>query len=95
MGKYQESISLTIPNNLRYIPLILDSTAAFARILGFEFDDLSVLGMDDSLVKPQYRGAGCLFDLGAASKSWAQTNGITGIYTCVVTTHIYAQKAAT
>jgi serine/threonine-protein kinase RsbW len=60
----------------------------------FEGDDPLVPGVDDAFVKPQYRGAGCLNDLGAALIVWAQTNGITGIYTWAVTSHTYSQKVA-
>jgi serine/threonine-protein kinase RsbW len=34
LEKYQDSIVLKIPNKLCYLPLVLDNTAAFARILG-------------------------------------------------------------
>ena len=34
MEKYQDSIVLKIPNKICYLPLVLDNTAAFARIIG-------------------------------------------------------------
>jgi serine/threonine-protein kinase RsbW len=60
----------------------------------FEGDDPLVPFVDDAFVKPQYRGAGCLNDLGAALMVWARTNGITGVYTWAVTSHPYSQKVA-
>lgn len=51
MGKYQD-ICITIPNNLRYIPLIQDSTAAFARIIGLDEKSTNevVLGVEEAVV---------------------------------------------
>ncbi|MEQ8175890.1 MAG: GNAT family N-acetyltransferase [Syntrophomonadaceae bacterium] len=51
MEKSQD-ICITIPNNLRYIPLIQDSTAAFARILGFDEKSTNevVLGVEEAVV---------------------------------------------
>lgn len=49
---------------------------------------------DDAFVKPQYRGSGCLNDLGQAVIDWALAHGLTGTYTWAVTSHPYSQKVA-
>jgi serine/threonine-protein kinase RsbW len=51
MGKYQD-ICITIPNNLRYITLIQDSTAAFARIIGLDDKNTNevILGVEEAVV---------------------------------------------
>jgi len=57
--------------------------------------DYPLIGfVDDTFVKPQYRGAGCQNRLGEALVVWAKTHGIKGLYTWAVTTHTYSQKLA-
>jgi len=60
----------------------------------FNGDDPLVPVADDAFVKPQYRGSGCLNDLGQALINWALNNGIVGTYTLAVTSHPYSQKVA-
>ncbi len=52
MGKFDERLSLTISNNLRHLPLILDSTAAFAKMLGFDNKQINevTLGVEEAVV---------------------------------------------
>lgn len=60
----------------------------------FDDSDPLVPVSDDAFVKPQYRGSGCLNDLGRALISWAIDNGILGSYALAVTSHPYSQKVA-
>lgn len=52
MGKFDERLCLTIPNNLRYLSLILDNTAAFAKMLGFDEKQINevTLGVEEAVV---------------------------------------------
>lgn len=52
MGNFDESLRITVPNNLRYLPLILDSTAAFAEMLGFDDKQINevTLGVEEAVV---------------------------------------------
>ncbi|HWQ75634.1 MAG TPA: GNAT family N-acetyltransferase [Syntrophomonas sp.] len=58
----------------------------------FNGDDMLVPVVDDAFVTPKYRGSGCLNDLGEATIAWARANGIAGLYTWAVTTHVYSQR---
>ena len=55
-------------------------------------DDPLVPVADDAFVKPQYRGSGCLNDLGQALIDWAVAHRLIGIYSPAVTSHPYSQK---
>jgi len=60
----------------------------------FNGDDPLVPVSDDAFVIPQYRGSGCLNDLGKALIDWAMDHGLMGTYTWAVTSHPYSQKVA-
>ncbi|HPF21720.1 MAG TPA: GNAT family N-acetyltransferase [Syntrophomonas sp.] len=60
----------------------------------FDDSDPLVPVSDDAFVKPQYRGAGCLNDLGRALVQWATDHAILGSYALAVTSHPYSQKVA-
>jgi len=60
----------------------------------FDDSDPLVPVSDDAFVKPQYRGSGCLNDLGRALIGWAVDNDILGSYALAVTSHPYSQKVA-
>lgn len=52
MKKYQDNINLKIPVKLRYLPFVLDSTKAFAKIVGFDEKQTNeiLLGIEEAVV---------------------------------------------
>jgi len=51
LKKYQDNISLKIPVKLRYLPFVLDSTKAFAKIVGFDEKQANeiLLGIEEAV----------------------------------------------
>jgi len=60
----------------------------------FEHDGASIAEMGQAVVKPEFRGQGCLRKLAEFLIEQAKSIGLTGLYVRAVTSHTYSQRVS-